>query len=175
MPPSDINSLYDLAILLLETATDALVETDEGPPADRYLSPAAPAFDCCPALIVHVASLQEEITSPTGPPPVTGMRTRYGSIILAQLVINVLRCSTSPNPNGSVPLESVTADAHMVQQDGWALWNGITCAIRDGTFKGLCEIVHFDRATTIPEQGGCVGWQMWLRAEIGGVPCEEFA
>ncbi len=173
MPPSDIDSLTDLAEQLLATAANALLATDAGPPVDQYMSPAAPAFDCCPALIVHVASLQEEITSPTGPPPVTGMRNRYGSIILAQMIVNVLRCAVSPLPNGSVPLAAVTADARMVQQDGWALWNGINCAIKNGIFEDLCSIVHIDRAGVVPEQGGCVGWQMWIRAEIGGIPCPE--
>jgi hypothetical protein len=173
MPVSTITSLTELADALLVTASTSLAATTAGTPALSYLSPAPPAFDCCPALIVHVQSMGEEATSPLSPVGATGMRDKYGRIILAQLAITALRCAPPVQSDGSVLTADIRASAIEVQEDGWALWNGITCAIKNGVFKDLCSIVHIDRSAVISEQGGCVGWAMILRTEIGGIPCEE--
>lgn len=173
MAVSDITSLTDLADLFLTTSEAALAATTAGVPATSYVSPAAPAFDCCPALIVYVSALSEEVTSPTAPAPVTGMRDRFGRIILATLIVNALRCAPRVQPDGSVLTTDIAAVAVEVQEDGWALWNGITCAIKNGTFENLCSVVHINSAMAIAEQGGCVGWQFVVRAEIGGIPCVE--
>lgn len=173
MAPTSITGLTDLTDLLLTTAEAALAATTAGTPTTAYVSPSAPAFDCCPALIVYAASLEEEATSPLSPFAATGMRDRYGRVILAGLVITALRCAPKVQPDGSVLTTDIEASAVEVQEDGWALWNGITCAIKNGTFEDLCSIVHLDRSFAIPEQGGCVGWQFVLRAEIGGIICPE--
>jgi hypothetical protein len=173
MAPSTITSLTDLAELLLTTSEISLAATTAGTPSPSYISPSAPAFDCCPALIVHVQALGEEVTSPLSPFPVTGMRDRYGRIILATFVISALRCAPKMQGDGSVLTTDIEAVAAQVQQDGWALWNGITCAIKNATFQDLCSIVHLDRAMPIREQGNCVGWEFVVRTEIGGIPCVE--
>jgi hypothetical protein len=173
MAVSDITTLTDLAALLLTTSEAALAATTAGTPATTYVSPAAPAFDCCPALIVNVMALSEEVTSPTSPAASTGMRDKYGRIILATLVVTALRCAPRIESDGSVLTANIEAVAVEVQEDGWALWNGITCAIKNGTFEDLCSIVHINSSMVIAEQGGCVGWQFVLRAEIGGIPCAE--
>lgn len=171
--PNDITSLTDLTDLLLTTAEAALATTTAGTPATSYVSPAAPAFDCCPALIVYAAALSEETTSPAFPAAATGMRDKYGRVILATLVVSALRCAPKVQPDGSVLTTDIEAVAVEVQEDGWALWNGITCAIKNGTFADLCSIVHIGNSQVIAEQGGCVGWQFVIRAEIGGIPCPE--
>lgn len=175
MAPSDITSLTDLADALLSVSLASIATTTAGTPANyvSYISPAAPAFDCCPGLIVHVSSLSEESTSPLSPPASTGMRDKYGRIILAQFVITALRCAPMPQQDGSVLQNDIEAVAVEVQEDAWALWNGITCAVKNNVFMDLCSIMHLDRSVSISEQGGCVGWQMVLRAEIGGIPCLE--
>lgn len=173
MAPTTITGLTDLADLLLTTAEAALAATTAGTPTLSYVSPAAPAFDCCPALIVHVAALGEEATSPLSPVGATGLRDQYGRIILAQLVISALRCAPKVQQDGSVLTTDIEAVAVEVQEDAWALWNGVTCAIKNGTFEDLCSIVHIDRSASISEQGGCVGWQFAIRAEIGGIVCVE--
>jgi hypothetical protein len=173
MAVSDITTLTDLANLLLTTAEASLAATTAGTPTLSYISPAAPAFDCCPALIVNVQAMGEEATSPLSPAAATGMRDRYGRVILAQLVISALRCAPKVQADGSVLTTDIEASAVEVQEDAWALWNGITCAIKNGTFEDLCSIVHIDRSASISESGGCVGWQFVVRAEIGGIPCVE--
>jgi hypothetical protein len=72
--------------------------------------------------------------------------------------------------DGSVLTSDIEAVAKEVQQDGWSLWCGFYHAIKNGTFKGTCEDVHFDRGLSIREQGGCVGWQFTLRVELDGIP-----
>ena len=173
MAPSTITALTDMARLLLTESEAALALTTAGTPSLSYISPAAPAFDCCPALIVNVQGLGEEFTSPLYPVGSTGMRDKFGRVILAQLVISALRCAPKVQGDGSVLTADIEAVAVQVQQDGWALWCGITCAIKNGIFEDLCSIVHLDRSQVIPESGGCVGWQFIIRAEIGGIPCAE--
>lgn len=173
MAPSDITSLTDLADSLLSVAVSCLAGTTAGAPALQYISPSAPAFDCCDAVIVHVASLSEESTSPLSPAAATGMRAKYGRVILAQLVITTLRCAPMPQQDGSVLTADIEAAAVKVQEDGWAVFNCVSCAVKNGVFEDLCSIVHMDRSIAINEQGGCCGWQHTIRAEIGGIPCEE--
>ena len=170
---SDYASLMDLADLLLDTAALCLEDTVDGAPALQYISPAMPAYDCCPALIVSVAALSDESTSPLSPIAATGHRTLYGRVTLATLVITVLRCAAPVQQDGSVITADIESVASQVLSDGWILWNCIDCAIRNEVFLDLCSIVHFDRAVAIREQGSCVGWEMILRCEINQIPCGE--
>ena len=170
---STVTSLYDLAAALLVEAEAALATTAAGTPGTVYLAPGPPAFDCCPALIVNVAALSEEPTSPNAPIPATGQRDRYGRIILATLVITALRCAPKVQKDGTVLVADNEAVTLEVLEDAWALWNSITCAIKNGTFEGLCNYVHIQSSQSVQEQGGCVGWQFTLRAEIGGIPCAD--
>lgn len=169
---ADIDSLYDLANELLTVASTALATTDAGTPAVVSLTPASPAFDCCPALFVQAAALSEEPTAPYAPIAATGQRDRYGRINMATLVIWALRCAPKVGKDGSVLVADNEAATREVLQDAWALWNGITCAIKNGEFEGLCNYVHIQQSISVQEQGGCVGWQFSLRAEIDGIVCE---
>jgi hypothetical protein len=171
VPVSDVTSLYTLTAALLNVAETALGTTTAGTPGTVYITPATPAFDCCPALIASCGALSEEVTSPTAPIAATGQRDRFGRIILAQITIWALRCAPKPPRQGGVVPVDQEACAVAVLEDGWALWNGITCAIKNGEFEDLCSIVHLGQAISIAEQGGCVGWQMSVRAELGGIPC----
>lgn len=174
MADSTITSLYDLTAALLVEAEAALALTTAGTPTNVYITPASlPAFDCCPALVANCTALSEEVTSPTAPIPATGQRDRYGRIILATLTIWALRCAPKVSRTGTVSVTDNEQVAAEVLEDGWALWNGITCSIKNGIFEGLCNYVHIQSSQAIQEQGGCVGWQMTLRAEIGGIPCVD--
>lgn len=168
---STVTSLTQLSRLLLQVASDSLDTTTAGAPDLVYMSPAAPAYDCCPALILNVGALTEESTQPLSPPAATGRRTSYGRLSLATFVITALRCAAVPDQNGSTSPDEIEASAVQVQEDGWALWNGIHCAIKNSVFLDVCSDIHIDRSVPINEQGGCVGWQFTIRAEIGGIPC----
>lgn len=166
---SDVNSLYELAELVLTTASTCLATTDAGVPDLSYVAPAAPAFDCCPALIVYCPALSEEATSPLGITD-TGHRAVFGRINLAAMSVYAIRCAPAVAADGSVLTTDIQASAREVLQDAWALWCGFYHAILNETFAGKCDDVHFDRGQSVNEQGGCVGWQFLFRAQIAGIP-----
>ena len=167
---STVESLTDLADAFLTVCETALATTASGIPDPSYVYPTEPVIDCCPSLIVWVSGLSEESTSPLSPAAASGHRAAFGRVNLVGLVVWALRCAPEENKDGSVDLLEIGRAAVEVQEDGWALWNGIYRALIDGTFEGLCNTVHFDRAVPMREQGGCVGWEFRLRAELDGFP-----
>lgn len=168
--PSDVTSLSDYADAVLGVAVDSLATTTAGAPDRAYVSPAQPTFDCCPMLTVVVTGLSEASTSPTTPAEIPARRTDFGSVILAGYAVWALRCAPVIE-NGQLPSPSeIAAVALEVQEDGWALWNGLRHAHRRGDIFDGCLGVHFDGGVPINEQGGCVGWLFQIRAMIPGIP-----
>lgn len=170
MTVSTVNSTYLLSQAFLTVCENSLATTVGGTPDLSYVYPSRPPVDCCPALIVWMGLLSEETTSPISPPASTGHRASYGRINLVTLTAWALRCSPPVNNDGSVDLSEIARVAQEVQQDGWALFNGIYQAVNDGTFLDICTTVHFDRSAPLEERGGCVGWSMTIRAELNGIP-----
>lgn len=166
---SDVNSLQELAEDVLLVARNCLATTDAGEPATFYVGPVLPAYDCCPALIVSVALLTEEATSPLAITD-TGRRASFGRVNLVTFLITALRCAAKVQNDGSVLTADMEAASTEVNQDAWALWEGFYHAVGNGTFVGRCSDVHFDRGQAIREQGGCVGWEFALRAQLDGIP-----
>lgn len=170
MAASTVHTLTDYAEQVLLVSGDALATTDSGCPDRVFISPDAPVFDCCPFVNVYVSALREETTSPLSPTE-TALRTKFGSVILATFVISAVRCAANPMSIDNMPTAAaITASAAEVQQDGWALWNGIRDAQQNGLLFDGCIGLHFDGGVPIPEQGGCVGWVFSLRASIPGIP-----
>lgn len=168
---STITTLTDEADALLAVCEAALATTDAGVPDRVFLSPSPPIWDCCPFLNVYVAGLREETTSPISPIAETALRGKFGNVILATYVITAVRCAPVPaGLNGLPSVADIQASAIEVEQDGWALWNGIRHAHADGVIFDRCIGVHFDGGSPIAEQGGCVGWQFQIRASIPGIP-----
>lgn len=167
---SDVGSLYDFSQSVLTVARACLATTQAGTPAVYYVSPGTqPAFDCCPALIVTVAGLSEEGTSPLEV-TATGHRAAFGRLNLVTVVVWALRCAPEMDNKGNVLTANIEAVAEAVQEDAWALWCGFYHAVINGTWEGKCEDVHFDRGLPIQEQGGCVGWAFTMRAQLDGIP-----
>lgn len=164
-PVSTVTSLTDLAFAFLDVAKASLATTAGGTPERSYVAPEPVAFDCCPFLAVTVPRISEEITSPFSPPIATGHRVAYGRINLVTLKVVAVRCIED-----NLDADYIEAVMSEVLEDGWALWNGIYDAIRDSRFKDQCSDVHFDGARSIRPQGGCVGWELLFRAELGGIP-----
>lgn len=167
---STIETLTLYAEDVLSVAETALALTDAGVPDRSYISPAAPTFDCCPALMVYVSGLQEASTSPLSPSEATARRTDFGNIIMATYSLSAIRCAAVPDQHGNPPpAVDIQATAVTVQQDGWTLWNGFRDAIADGEIFDGCLGAHFLGGTPIAEQGGCCGWTFTLRASIPGI------
>ena len=133
-------------------------------PASQFLSPTRPAFDC-EFVAVQVARLAEDTTSPLSL-TATKKRNHFGNIILATFLIYVVRCA--PMMVGANPPTDAakTASATTVQEDAWAIWNGIRDQ-QDELFDD-CLGVYFDGGTPIQESGGYVGWLFQIRASIEG-------
>lgn len=168
---SDVYTLQTYADEVLAAAATALEITDEGTPAEVYMTATRPAFDCCPALILYVPLISEGTTSPVSPAEVTGQRVTFGAITQATYVLTIIRCAANFSANGNPPsLDSQIAVAHQTQQDIWALWNGLRNAVRAGELFETCTGVHFDNTRPIQEEGGCVGWTLTIRAMIPGIP-----
>ncbi len=167
---STVDSTFLLSNAFLQVCEDALDTTVGGVPEVSYVYPVRPPVDCCPALVVWMGGLSEETTSPISPPAASGHRASYGRLNLVTLTVWALRCAPPTNDDGSISLSEIALVAQEVQQDGWALYNGIYKAVNDGTFLDICSDCHFDRAVPVEEAGGCCGWQMTIRAELGGIP-----
>lgn len=168
---STVTTLTEYTEQLLTAAEDALATTSEGVPELSYYTLDDPAYDCCPALIVHVTSLQEALTNPIVPAEATALRPKLGGVILVSYTITVLRCAASPGPNGSLPpVDQMMQVAAQVQQDALALWSGITNAFNNGDIFDRCQGFHRDSLVAVREQGTCVGWAFNLRAMIPGIP-----
>lgn len=167
---STVDTLSQYALDVLEVAEEALATTDGGTPDRSYVDAAPPAWDCCPFLNVYVAALAEAPTAPVTPAEATAQRTSFGSIILATYVITAVRCAASIGPDNLPSVLDLNTVASHVQQDGWALWNGLRHAVACGRLFDTCTGVHFDGGRPINTQGGCVGWVFQIRAMVPGIP-----
>ena len=165
---STVFTLSEYADELLEASALALAETDEGTPDLVYMTASRPAYDCCPALIVYISEMAEASVSP-GFPEASAKRTVIAGLINATYLITILRCAANPGPNGQMPSTTSMIDvAHQTQQDVWALLNGLRNAVRDGDLFERCIGVVFEPARPVTEQGGCVGWEITVRAHVPG-------
>jgi hypothetical protein len=170
VPVSTVTTLTEYAHAVLAVAETALATTTAGVPDRSYVSPAAPVFDCCPMLTVHIPAMAEAGTAPVVPVEAPARRGQYGNIILVTYVVTTLRCAPSIEGNLLPSVVDMEAAAAEVLEDGWAIWNGIRHAVQDGTLFTDCLGVHFDGGRSVSEQGGCVGWQHTIRAQIPGIP-----
>lgn len=159
-----LERLTVLAQAVLDACVTILNTTTALAPTSQFLTPARPAFDC-EFVAVWVSRLSEDNTSPLNITS-TKRRNHFGNVILATFVIYVVRCA--PMIQGSSPPTDAakTASAATVQEDGWALWNGIR-DVQDTLFDD-CLGVYFDGGVPIEERGGYVGWQFTFRASIEG-------
>jgi hypothetical protein len=164
---SDVDTLGEYGHELLTACAEALATTTAGAPAYQSFSPGLPAFDCPEGLWVHVAGLGEENTQPGTPAPVTGLRTRFGQLILATLIVTITRCAPTGDPIPSA--DAIAAVADQTSQDVWAIWNHLYALIRDGSiFGGKCSLDHFDGAAPLAISGESAGWTFQLRPQIDG-------
>ncbi|HET9234986.1 MAG TPA: hypothetical protein VFP10_12670 [Candidatus Eisenbacteria bacterium] len=167
MGPED---LQDLAQEFLDACVEALDTIPVsapglgGAPERSYITHALPAFDCCPQLTVHVASVTP---SPTSPGTAIGTSARSALVTVVGLVATILRCVQAGE---NIPTATMTAEAAQINADGWALWNEILNAIRAGTLFQQCGEVFWDGLRPSPAQGGCAGWTLNLRVLLDGYP-----
>lgn len=167
---SGIDAINVQALALLDICEEAVAATDGGAITNAYLDASPPAWDCCPALVVVALPIDEDVTSPLTPDPATALRTTAGNVIRVTYSIWALRCAAPMQTNGNPPTPAEkTAVALLVQQDGWALWNGVRHAIANGLFGDTCTGVYFDPVRYVSQEGGCAGVTFQIRAQINGI------
>lgn len=171
---TDVQTLHDYAVELLEACNEALATTPAGAIERAFVAPGTPALDCCPQLTVNVAGLGLENTSPTTPVTAPAHRlTTTGQFILASFQVTVARCVHISEDNAqAIMLPSpgeLTEDAKVINADIWAMWNAVAAKVAAGElFGGRCKAIYFDPPTPLETAGGCGGWIWMLRPSIDG-------
>lgn len=173
----DIGDLDALAHALLDACIEALDTipafdaTLKGAPDRTFVSPGNPVADCCEQLAVHVPIIGEADTSPGGLN--AGKRYATARINHVGLLATITRCVPtgveSPGGDYRPPSpSSLSAAAAQIDADGWALWNHLFNLQSSGLLLSLCDEVFFDGITAAAPSGGCGGWQVAVRAYLGG-------
>jgi hypothetical protein len=167
--------LFALARELLD-ACEGIVATSPGGPIPRsFISPGLPALDCCPQLTVHVGGPAEADTSPLVYPLDPGHRTANLELLnLVQLTITVVRCTPPSSGDEPLPQGSALEDAaEEIDADLWCLWNELRQLHRSGALFDApagpgSRDLFFDPAVSLNPQGGCAGWLIPIRVQLGG-------
>lgn len=176
MAASDLWDLAEAVRDVAEAALDTLIDEGlHGAPSRRFVAPGLPQFECCKGevpgqLSVHVQGLLERQTTPTD---LIGnaARVTVGRVPASAIVLTVLRCikPTGPQGRGAPTPADLEEGARQVLFDGWAVWNGLWRAQRDGgALAERCDGVQFRDASTIVPQGGCGGWIVFVSPNMQG-------
>lgn len=167
-------ALHEAAQEFLDACEAILATTVGGPVARAFLSPGLPVFDsACDSVSVFAQGITDEQTSPLAPIPQVGQRRRLAWQNLATLSAQAVRCiSVGGNTTGGYrapKAEVMTADAQKVMEDGWALWNGISTAIRDeALFGGTCNDIKLLSMTPMLPSGQIAGWTLTVQFQLAG-------
>lgn len=171
---ASIDDLYELAAAFLQAAETALEQTPSGPPARAFVSPGEPALDCCDQLTVHTTLINEADLNTRSTSGALGAAKSInrGGVIRVTLEIMVTRCVPTPEEkNGRIRLPDpaeLDAAARTIDEDGWALWVGMSQALKHGSLHELCSGAERLGAVKLAQQGGCGGWVFTYRYPIEG-------
>jgi hypothetical protein len=170
--PSDVSSLDGLCGTLLAACVAALATTDAGAPDRQFVSAGQPAFDCGDFVAVQSLMLGLAETQPLQPMLQPAQRVHSASMNLATLVAYAIRCVPTLDARGNPPsAAALSAAARVTNQDGFAIWDHLKKAIRDGSlFPGCRTPVFFDGGLSVVPSGARAGWQFTLRVELEGIP-----
>lgn len=166
--------LYDLAAELRDVCVEALdsiplfagLEDLLGAPTIQYVSPSAPAAECCDGevpgmLAVHVNNITDQLarTGDGGAPKLN----------VPSLIVTATRCVQIVDESGALlDTAELEAQARQHMADGWALWNHIYNLIRAEEFLTRCQRIAFQAMIPIPADGGCGGWQLNFLPQLDG-------
>lgn len=168
----DATDLHTLAAALLQASSDALDGLPgplAGAPQRQFVSPGAPAFDCCEdgQLTVHTTAIGED---PHFGPVGSGVKHRASKahVNLATFVVTIVRCVGAYGDGGPPDPAAMEAVAEQTNADAWALWNGLWSATVSGDLFSVCGEVYFDGLRAVPTSGNCAGWTLQVRASLDG-------
>lgn len=168
------SDLYDTCLTLLQACYEALELTPAGAPDRTFVSPGVPAWDCCPQLTVHAGGPAQGDTAPLQPPLQPGHRVGDGMVVnLVAMTATIIRCAPTVETQGQVAVFpsalELDAAAQIMLSDCWAIWNYLKTRKReDLLFPPKTREMFFDPAVSLGASGGCVGWEMQFRVQLGG-------
>lgn len=150
---------------------DILATTDAGAPSLEYVSPGEAALDCdCDGngqLTTWVQGLGEAPTSPQGPTDVL-QRARFRAQPMVTIQVLVARCLSIAEGANLLPPDEMSLAAIEVQDDAWAIWNGVMRAVEREELFAKCSPFQRVSAVPLPVQGGCIGWVITFSVNIPG-------
>lgn len=172
--------LYALAVEFLGACSAALDDAPGGPIAYNAISPGPPAYDCAPAVYIHLGGPSVADTLPFSPSLQPTHRIGVqGMVDMIQMTCTVLRCVPTiegPGQGQTIklpPATAISAAAAEVYGDLWAIWNYLKNAYRAGLLfqspSGNREFIFFP-AVPVKAQGGVAGWEMSVGVQLGGYP-----
>jgi hypothetical protein len=168
---ADVTDLYEKAAAFLLASQESLAFTPSGPPDRAYVSPGQPAIDC-EQLVVWNESLNESQFLAGSGAESRAKAINRGGLAKATIRIQITRCVPLPKQSGGkltwpAPAD-LAASALQIDEDGWALWLGISAAIRDGDLAEQCSGAERLGAEKMPLQGGFGGWLFGFRVPLEG-------
>lgn len=172
--------LYDLCKEYLGACVEAVALSPGGPIDRAFVAPGNPAWDCCPQLTVHAGGPAIADTAPLSPPLQPGHRIAdVGAVHLVTMTATVIRCSPGVGENGELPTAAeLDATSQETLGDLWSIWNHVATLKREGLIfaapdgNAKTREMFFDPAVALGTQGGCSGWQVQIRVQLGGYRSE---
>lgn len=158
------SDLYTLARNFLDLAVMIL---GEDTPTRRYVSHAAPVWDC-EQVTTHLGT----ITAGSSAQPGMG-QPRAPVLPTVNVTFTIVRCWPPPAENGDPPDgDALDEHAHALSIDAWRLWNGLRAALRGDLpviLAGFpCKGAVLGDATPQTPSGGFAAWTIDVRAEAPG-------
>lgn len=168
-----IDDLYDIAVAFLDASIAALELTPAGAPDRAFVSHGQPALDCCDQLTVHNQILGEEPLFSGAGALAPAKRIHRGGVPQVRIAVQIARCVPLPRTNGTEIVPPSPADqqaaARMIDQDGWALWLGLSAALKEGgSLHEACGGAERLGGEKMIPQGGCGGWVFGYRYLLEG-------
>lgn len=161
------SDMHALAVAVREAAEEILATTVAGTPERSFVCHGLPALDCCDQLAVNVGAIGEAATAPLTALGAGQRHRSPGRVNLTTLIVTISRCYPSVSDDGVPPSAAdQEAAAEALNEDGWALWNGLFR--QGGDLFAACDSVFFDGLVPLPPQGGCAGWVFQIRFELAG-------
>lgn len=170
MGPGDVHAL---CLEFLAVCEEAVATTVGGAIGRSFISPGPPSWDCCPQLSVHAGGPVIADTLPLAPALQPGMRAAIpaGTIHLIGMVATVIRCAPIFDDGSFPDAAAMTAAARMTNEDVWAIWNHVRNRYQaNQVFMDASRRreLFFDPAAPLLTAGGCGGWQIPVRVQLGG-------
>ncbi len=167
-----VSDVFDIAEAFLAASVDALNLTAAGAPDRAFVAPGDPVLDCCDQLTVHTQAIGDIGLFAGNGALAPADRIQRGGAVFVTLVIQITRCVAVSTESGGklTPLSPAAqqASAEIIDEDGWALWLGLSDALKHGDLHEICSGAERLGGVKLQPQGGCGGWVFTYRYPIEG-------